>query len=404
MASYMLPPDGLAELRTEAERLLVFGHAARVPRGFAWLDTSGRPTHAPLRLYVTARLTHVYSLAALLGHEGAADLVGHGLSCLETSFHDDRYGGWFTSVDPDHDQPVDDTKQAYPHVFVMLAASSAVIAGLGGERLLEQACAVYDEHFWDDEYAMGREEWDRAFTSTSAERGANSTMHAVEAFLTVAVATGDDRWQQRAEAMAERITGVAESHDWRIPEHFDQAWIPDLERHRDSPRDPVKPYGATPGHGLEWARLLLQLQAGGTGDRDWLPVALHLADRAIADAWAVDGADGFVYTVDWQGRPLVRNRLHWVACEALGAAAALWQRTGDDTWARWWDTWWRYVERHLIDREHGSWHHELDERNRPAATIRPGKADLYHAVQSCLLPALPLRPAIAQAVRDLTRP
>ncbi|MFW6598500.1 AGE family epimerase/isomerase [Propionibacteriaceae bacterium Y2011] len=395
-----LPPDRLTALRDEVDRLLAFGHAARVPRGFAWLDVEGRPTRGPLRLYVTARMTHVYALADMLGHDGAADLVDHGLEQLRTSFHDDAYGGWFTSIDPDHDHPVDATKQAYAHVFVMLAAASAVTAGLGGNDVLEQACTVHDEHFWDAEYAMGREEWDREFTSTSPERGANSTMHAVEAFLAVAVATGDDRWQRRAEAMAERITGVAEAHEWRIPEHYDQTWIPDLERHRDSPRDPVKPYGATPGHGLEWARLLLQLQAGSTTGRDWLPMARQLADRAITDAWAVDGADGFVYTVDWQGRPLVRNRLHWVVCEALGAATVLWQRTGDDTWARWWDTWWEYAQRRLVDRENGSWHHELDEHNRPAATIRPGKADLYHAVQACLLPALPLRPSIAQAVKE----
>ncbi|WP_344931743.1 AGE family epimerase/isomerase [Saccharopolyspora gregorii] len=44
-----------------------------------------------------------------------------------------------------------------------------------------------------------------------------------------------------------------------------------------------------------------------------------------------------------------------------------------------------------MDRELGSWRHELDEHNRPAATVWEGKPDLYHAYQATLLPRL--RPA-----------
>ena len=46
-------------------------------------------------------------------------------------------------------------------------------------------------------------------------------------------------------------------------------------------------------------------------------------DRAVADGWDVDGAPGFVYTTDWSGRPVVSQRMHWVAAEAISAAAAL---------------------------------------------------------------------------------
>ena len=34
-------------------------------------------------------------------------------------------------------------------------------------------------------------------------------------------------------------------------------------------------------------------------------------------------APGFVYTVDFVGTPVVHERMHWVACEAISAAAAL---------------------------------------------------------------------------------
>ena len=71
---------------------------------------------------------------------------------------------------------------------------------------------------------------------------------------------------------------------------------------RDRPDDQFQPYGATVGHGLEWSRLLLHLEASLADPPDWLlPAAEALFDRAVADGWAVDGADGFVYTTDWDG-------------------------------------------------------------------------------------------------------
>ena len=55
-----------------------------------------------------------------------------------------------------------------------------------------------------------------------------------------------------------------------------------------------------------------------------------LFDRAVADGWHADGAPGFVYTTDWEGRPVVRQRMHWVVAEGIAAAAALHRRTGEE--------------------------------------------------------------------------
>jgi len=51
----------------------------------------------------------------------------------------------------------------------------------------------------------------------------------------------------------------------------------------------------------------------------------------------------------------------------------------------------------LVGEEHGSWRHELDAGNRPAASIWRGKPDIYHAYQATLLPLLPLSPTLAAA-------
>jgi mannose/cellobiose epimerase-like protein (N-acyl-D-glucosamine 2-epimerase family) len=90
--------------------------------------------------------------------------------------------------------------------------------------------------------------------------------------------------------------------------------------------------------------------------------------------------------------------MHWVVAEAIGAAAALRERTGDAQYEAWYRTFWDYARQYLIDAEHGSWHHELDAHNRPAATVWGGKPDVYHAYQALLLPQVGLAPTLARAI------
>ena len=132
---------------------------------------------------------------------------------------------------------------------------------------------------------------------------------------------------------------------------------------------------------------------------DWLlDDARQLFHSACQHGWNADGQPGIVYTLDWDNRPVVRERLHWTLAEASAAAAALWQRTGEAEYEQWGQRFWDFIDLHLIDREHGSWHHELDPNNRPSARIWPGKPDLYHAYQATLLPRLPLAISLASAL------
>lgn len=308
-------------------------------------------------------------------------------------------GGWVTSIEPSGETP--DEKACYTHAFVVLAACSGVVANLPGAReLLAEALNVWDERFFDAEAGMFVDSWNRSFTKLDDYRGVNANMHGVESLLAAADVTGDHVWRERALAIARRVAlEFAQPQSWRIPEHFDPQWRPQLEHNRDRPDDQFQPYGATVGHGLEWSRLLLHLEASLASPPDWLlPAAEALFDRAVADGWAVDGAEGFVYSTDWDGTPVVRDRMHWVVAEGIAAAAALRTRTGDDRYADLAATWWEYAEQYLFDRTYGSWHHQLDADNHVIETVWPGKPDLYHAVQATLIPQLPLAPSMATAL------
>ena len=90
-------------------------------------------------------------------------------------------------------------------------------------------------------------------------------MHSVEAYLAAGDVTGNPVWPARAAAIATRlINDYARAYSWRIPEHYDQNWQPRPDYNDDRRNDPFRPYGTTPGHSFEWARLLLTLEAAQT--------------------------------------------------------------------------------------------------------------------------------------------
>ena len=396
-ATWRQLPSHLAWLDTEFRRLLAFSPDPRHPAGgFAVLDADGdAQPQEPVHTWITGRMTHVHALGHLRGIPGSGALVDHGLAALTGLLRDDEHGGWFRSV-TSAGEP-DTTKDAYQHAFVVLGASSATAAGrAGASALLEEALAVYDR-FWEEDAGALVESYDRTWRECEPYRGVNSNMHAVEACLAAGDVTGDVRWHDRALRIATLlIDEVARAHRWRLVEHFDPDWQPVLEHHRDEPAHPFRPYGSTIGHWLEWARLLLQLEASLPAPSAWLlEAATELFTAATSVGWAADGRPGFVYTLDWEDQPVVTARMHWVIIEAIAAAAVVHERTGEPGYEAWYRTFWDHAATAFIDRERGSWHHELAPDLTPATGTWAGKPDLYHAVQATLLPQLAIAPALA---------
>lgn len=403
--NWLTTPAHARWLDGEFSRLVDFATAAAHPSGgFGWLDDDGSldPAH-DVELWITCRMTHVFSLAAMLGRPGAAPLVDHGLTALTGRLRDHAHGGWYAAVG--EGGPTNNRKEAYGHAFVILAAASATAAGRPGARaLLDEAVAVHSQRFWDEEAGMSRESFTADWEQEEAYRGINANMHTVEAYLAAADVLGDRELLRRARRILVRALGFARENGWLLPEHFTPGWEPDLAFNRQTPAHPFRPYGATIGHSFEWARLALQaaaqLRAADLEVTDGLEAdARALYDVGVRTGWAVDGADGFVYTVDWDGTPVVHERMHWVVAEAIDAAAVLWHVTGAEEYADQYARWWDYAAQYLLDPLGGSWWHELGRDNRVSRTVWAGKADAYHAVQATLIPRLPVAPALAESVR-----
>lgn len=356
-----------------------------------------------VELWITCRMTHVFAIAALMGRPGATTYVDHGLAALRGRLRDQEHGGWFAAVGADG--PTNTQKEAYGHAFVVLAASSAKAAGRdGADELLAEALATHAEHFWDEDEGMCRESFNRDWSKEEQYRGINSSMHTVEAYLAAADVLGEPELLQRALRITERTVHVfAREHDWRLPEHFTVDWQPLLDYNLETPAHPFRPYGATIGHWFEWARLTVQLASSlrqsGLAVPQWmLTDARALFDAAVSQGWGADGKPGFTYTVDFDGVPVVRQRMHWVSAEAIAAAAVLWHETQGEGYADHYRQWWDFVAEYHLDPLGGSWWHELDSNNQVAHTVWEGKIDVYHALQATLYPRLPITPAIAPSL------
>ena len=395
--------DFLREIR---ERLFAFGHRFPSPGGSSWyLGDDGTPwTEKNREAYVTCRMAHVYSIASLMGHEGSEALVDAAVKGLRGELRDKEHDGWYEGLTPGGSHL--SGKQCYAHAFVILAGTSAYLAGRPeAEELLQEALEVYDRYYWNEEEGLSCDNWNTEFTVMDDYRGLNANMHSVEAFLAVADAAGKEEYRVRAGRIIDHVLDWAKDNHWRIPEHYTKDWEPDLEKNREKPDDPFKPYGATPGHGLEWARLITQwaLSTYKEDEEGMLPyinAAEELFRRAVKDAWNADGAPGICYTTGWDGKPIVHERMHWTLAEGINTAAVLYHVTKKQEYADAYAAFMQYLDEKVLDHVNGSWFHQMDQNNQVTGTVWPGKPDIYHALQATLIPYYAPEASIALAVKE----
>ena len=402
-------PSHRAWLLKQAEELFDFFERSIINPigGFYDLDDEGRPAppgygagETPARyLFATSRIVHAFAIAHLMGRPGAADIVDHGMDFLWNGHRDSENGGYYWGVG--YNGPTDTTKQAYGHAFVLLAASSAMCVGHpDAERLLVDVSNVIRERFWEEQYGAVAEEFARDWRSLDSYRGQNSNMHLTESLMAAFEVTGDSNYLRMAERIADLIIRRhAADNSWRLPEHFGADWRANKDYAGNSM---FRPYGTTPGHSLEWSRLLLQLWELGGRKLDWLnSSAKSLFAQAVSDGWDKE-LGGFYYTLDWDGRPLIRDRYWWPCCEGVGAAAFLNAVDGATVYEEWYRRIWGFIATRFIDRDHGGWRAQVNEALEPNSGPFFGKVDIYHSLQACLVPMLSTRGSVTGGLREMS--
>ena len=382
-----------------------FQYRAMNPKGgFYDLDDEGRPLAVanPVRgIHASARMVHCYSIAYLLGRPGAGDLIDHGMNYIWNGHRDSTHGGYHWSLNDDG--PADGSKQGYGHAFVLLAASSAKVVGHPlADPMLADITEILETRFWEKQHGAIAEEFQADWSPIDGGgyRGQNSNMHLTEALMAAFEVTGERHYLDKAESIADLvIRRCAGSVGFRVAEHFDTEWRINKDYyHRD---EMFRPAGTTPGHWLEWARLVLQLWALGDRQHAWMPdAAKNLFVQSMSLGWDKEKG-GFFYTLDWQDEPAKTNKLWWPMCEGAAAAHFVNQHLPADPFYE--DSYrliWSTIANRFIDHKNGGWHEELTENLVPAHTLFPGKGDIYHALQACLIPLYPATGSLTRVIAE----
>ncbi|WP_341890573.1 AGE family epimerase/isomerase, partial [Variovorax sp. YR752] len=318
--------------------------------------------------------------------------VRHGLAFLHAA-HEQPQGGYAWQIDWHEGCATvqDGTNHCYGLAFVLLAHAHALMAGVDEARAgLEASFALMEQHFWEPANGLYADEATPDWR-LGPYRGQNANMHSCEAMMAAYEATRDQRFLQRALALAESVTGrLASLAGGLVWEHYrlgaDGQWSVDWDYNRDDKTNIFRPWGFQTGHLTEWAKLLMQLER-------WLPEAQrpawllprarHFFDTAMARGWDAEHG-GLVYGFDPDGAVCDGDKYFWVQAESFAAAALLAVRSGDASCWEWYERIWAYAWQHFVDHEHGAWYRILAPDNRKLSDEKSpaGKTD-YHTMGAC---------------------
>lgn len=309
----------------------------------------------------------------------------HGLDFLRTAHRNPHTGGyaWQLQWQNGQAQIDDDTNHCYGLAFVLLAYAHGLMAGVSeASDWLEETWQVMETRFWQPEFGLYADEAS-ADWSLKPYRGQNANMHACEAMLAAFEATGEMKYLDRAELLAEHICNrQAALAGGLIWEHYHADWSVDWDYNRDDKTNIFRPWGFQPGHLTEWAKLLLILERH--RPLPWLlPRAEALFTTAMQRAWDTEHG-GLYYGFAPDFSICDSDKYFWVQAESLAAAALLAQRTGQPTY---WDDYqrlWAYSWQHFVDHQHGGWWRILTADNRKYSNEKSpaGKVD-YHTMGAC---------------------
>ncbi len=353
-------------------------------------------------------ITHAWAARRFPTHARAAnwlDTARHGLRFLRDAHRDPADGGyaWTLHWDNGHAQVTDSTRHCYGLAFVLLAHAESVLAGIPEAAAgIAETFDLMERHFWEPDNSLYA---DDAVVVTAGHwllspyRGQNANMHACEAMLAAHAATGEARYLERAQVLAESVTGhLAAMGHGLIWEHYGRDasghWLPDWQYNREDRTNIFRPWGYQTGHLTEWAKLLLTLERRLPPDPE--EMLAHRA-RAFFAAAVEHGWDrkhgglayGFAGSHDpagSDGRFAIcdGDKYFWVQAESIAAAGALATHSHMGGYWDWYDRIWAFSWQHMIDHQHGAWfrlltpeNHKLTDEKSPA-----GKVD-YHTMGAC---------------------
>jgi mannobiose 2-epimerase len=352
-------------------------------------DGTLRP-EAPKGLILNARLLWTFAtLYRRLGDERDLDLALRGHEYLEGRFRDREHGGYRWRVDPDG-RPLDDSKKVYGQAFSIYALSELYRA-TGKTEALEAARQVFEliERHARDEGNGGYLEALSADWSPASDlrlsdkdmneaKSMNTHLHLLEAYTGLLRAELDATVATRLGELIglferhilERRPGPRRNH---LHHFFDERWN-------------VRSESYTYGHDIEAAWLLSEAVELLEDERMTATVnrwAVEIARTALEEALDEDG--GLAYE-GRDGAVIDPKREWWCQAEAVVGFWHAYRLTGEVAFAIAAAQVWGFIERRVVDRDHGEWFWRVGEDG----SVHGGEPKVsewkgpYHNIRMCL--------------------
>lgn len=332
---------------------------------------------------IVTQARHVWTTAraaAFFPEERALFLAtaAQGVDFLRAHMWDDEYGGFVSLVSREGvwkrgTDAFTQGKTAYGNAFALygLAAYHEVSGDTAALGLAQRAFHWLDAHAHDPEYGGYFQFVEHDGTALPDGWGGqppkdqNSSIHLLEAFTELYHVWPDPLLRDRLEEMLVLIRDTLVAEPGYLHLFFERDWTP-ISFRDSSEAVRRQNYGldhVSYGHDVETAYLMLEAaHALGLDPAPTLVVGKRMVDHALASGW--DEARGGLYNggyyVEADTLPVIVNdgKTWWAQAEALNALLLMADHFphDDHRYYERFETMWAYIQRFLVDTEHGGWY------------------------------------------------
>jgi len=316
-------------------------------------------------LVLNARILWTFASAyRVYGQAEYLTMADRAYAYLQNCFTDKEYGGFFWMVDP-AGTPSEDKKQVYGQAFVIYALAEYHRATHAPEAL-EKAIEIFHilEKYSYDSLNKGyiealSREWqltDNLSLSSkdmNEKKSMNTHLHVLEAYTGLYRVWKSELLNHKLSELIETMLDHIIDQDGK---HFhlflDEEWN-------------VKSDIISYGHDIEGSWLLVEA-AEVLGDQQLLQrvktVAVSMAEAVLDDGIADD--HGIWNEANPQGL-ISKDKDWWPQAEAVVGFYNAFQLTGDTKYKDAAFGAWTFIEKYIVDHEHGEWYWGVDENLQP---------------------------------------
>ena len=346
-------------------------------------DEQGQRKRPGTKMIVTqARTLWLFSRMARAGYrrEEYLDAAEIGYRFLTEKMWDQTHGGFYWEVDITGDEPLKPKKHLYGQSFGLYALSEYYLAG-GRRDVLDFAIRFFnllEEEAYDTTYGGYAEDFEPDWTPAPAGESGymgtpsnlklmNTHLHLMEAITTFYRASKSPVARARLlELVNIQTNAVVRKNLGACTDKYERNWTPRLDSNYAQ---------VSYGHDIENVWLLMDTcNALGLSNYPFGDLYETLFDYSLK--YGYDRADGgFYYTGPFNKPATDLSKSWWVQAEALISALNMYRFTSDPKYLTLFEQIFAYIEKNLVDDEHGEWHQII----AADGTIRGDKASPWKA-------------------------